>query len=367
MKITMATAEEAVMDILRPRLVPGLLSSPGIGKSSLAAAIAEKHNLKLIDIRLSQMDPADLNGFPFLIKASNGNAANEVPTRAGYVPMNIFPIDTDTLPTKYRFDFDKKTGKTTKVAIGQYAGWLILLDEFNSAPLAVQAAAYKVVLDRMVGMYKMHPRCAVITAGNLSTDKAIVNRVGTAMQSRLVWLEIEVCEKAWEEWANHHDVDHRVKSFIRFKPKALHKFNPNHNEHTFPCPRTWEFISKIITPWKDIAATKLAVLSGAIGDGMAQEFYAFSKIYRQIPTIAEIIRNPMGVQLGNEPSLQYALSGMISHNMDINNADSLMAFTKRLSIDFQAIILRAAIAKDVRIMDTMEIKKWIKVYSKELS
>jgi len=365
----MATAEELVMDTLRPKLVPSLISSPGIGKSALAASIAKKHNLKLVDIRLSQMDPADLNGFPFLLnKGVRGEdiPKEEAPVRAGYVPMNIFPIREDPLPTKYEFSLDVATGKTSKKAVGQYAGWLVLLDEFNSAPLAVQAAAYKVVLDRMVGMHEMHPRCAVITAGNLSTDKAIVNRVGTAMQSRLVWLEIEVCAKAWGVWADENDIDHRVKSFIKFKPDLLHRFNPNHDEHTFPCPRTWEFMSKIVSSWEDIVVGKLPLLAGTVGESAAREFFAYTKIYRKIPTIKEIIQNPNAVQLTDDPGLQYALSGMIAHHMTVINADALMPFIRRLSIDFQVIVLRAAIAKDVNVMNTPEVKKWVKVYSKEL-
>jgi len=344
----MATAEELVMDVLKPRLVPSLISSPGIGKSALAAGIAQKYNMKLIDIRLSQMDPSDLNGFPFLQKASNDAQV----TKAGYVPMDIFPVVGDPLPKDPEGN--------------DYKGWIVLLDEFNSAPLSVQAAAYKIVLDRMVGMHPMHPKCFTITAGNLSTDKAIVNRVSTAMQSRLIWLEIEVCSKAWQHWANTHDVDHRVKSFIQFKPDALHKFNPNHNEHTFPCPRTWEFMSKIISPWPEIATGKLPLLAGTVGEGMGREFFAYTKVYKQIPTIQEIIRNPMAVQLTREPSLQHALAGLVAHHMTIENSDALMHFVCRLEIDFQGIVLRAAIAKDVRVMETLEVKKWIKTHAKEL-
>jgi len=346
MKITMSTAEELVMDVLRSRHVPSLISSPGIGKSALAKSIAKKQNLKLIDIRLSQMDPADLNGFPFLQKEANGV------TRAGYVPMDIFPVEGDPLPVD-------KNGLTM-------AGWLILLDVFNSAPLSVQAAAYKVVLDRMIGMYKMHPRCAVITAGNLSTDKAIVNRVGTAMQSRLIWLEIKVCTKAWHLWANDNDIDHRVKAFLNFKPDSLHKFRPNHEEHTFACPRTWEFMSDVIKPWAEVKVSKLPLLAGTVGEGMGREIYAFTKIYKKIPTIQEIIRNPGQVLLSDDPSLQHAMTGLVSHHMTTANADSLMPFVRRLAIDFQAIVLRSSIAKDTRIMESIEVKKWIKVHAKEL-
>lgn len=350
MQITMASAEELTMDILNARLVPSLISSPGIGKSALARSIAKKHNMKLIDIRLSQMDPSDLNGFPFLQKHENN-----APQKAGYVPMDIFPVEGDPMPLD-------KNGN-------QMGGWLVLLDEFNSAPLSVQAAAYKVVLDRMVGMHKMHPKCHVISAGNLSTDKAIVNRVGTAMQSRLIWLEIKTCVKAWKRWADNNDIDHRVKSFINFKPDAIHKFDPNHNEHTFPCPRTYEFLSKIICLWPgtEIPINKLPLLAGTIGEGMGREFWAFTKVYKKIPTIEKIKEDPMSIELARDPSLQHAMAGLVAHHMTLEDSPTLMKFVNRLEVDFQGIVLRAAIAKDTRILDTRAVKAWVKKHARELA
>src|SRR5688572_6213988 len=42
-----------------------LWGPPGIGKSQLVRAVAERHGVRLIDVRLSQMEPADLRGIPF--------------------------------------------------------------------------------------------------------------------------------------------------------------------------------------------------------------------------------------------------------------------------------------------------------------
>ena len=338
--ITMAEAPELVMDVLAAGLVANLLSSPGIGKSSLAQQLAKKNNLKLIDVRLSQMDPADLNGFPFII-----NSKNESTTRAGYVPMDIFPIASDPLP----LDEDGK----------EMNGWLILLDEFNSAPLSLQAAAYKVILDHMVGMHHLHKHVAIMTAGNLSTDKAIVNRLSTAMQSRIVTLVLRVCDKAWRVWADKNDIDHRVKSFITWKPNLLHKFDPNHNDVTFPCPRTWEFMSKIIKKMPEIPGYKIPLLSGTVGEGAAREFFSYCQIFKTLCTFAQILADPENVRFGDDPSVHYALARMISHNMTKDNAEPVMKFVSRLGIDFQVITLRAAIAKDYKIKDSKAVQKWI--------
>ena len=38
---------------------------PGIGKSQIVAQVAAQHEVPVIDIRLSQMEPTDLRGIPF--------------------------------------------------------------------------------------------------------------------------------------------------------------------------------------------------------------------------------------------------------------------------------------------------------------
>ena len=337
--ITMAEAPELVMDILSANLVANLLSSPGIGKSNLAEQIAKKYNLKLIDIRLSFYDPADLNGFPFILDRK----AKYV--KAGYVPMNIFPIAGDPLP----LDEDGN----------EMAGWLLLLDEFASAPLTVQAAAYKLILDKMVGMHHLHKNVAIITASNLAQDKAFVNRLSTAMQSRLISLQIRVCPKAWGIWADKAQLDHRVRSFIKFKPEMLHKFDPNHNDLTFPCPRTWEFMSKLVKKIKIIPGSKIPLLTGTVGEGAGREFFTYCQIFKSLCTIDQILADPEYVKFGNDPSVHYALSGLVAHHMNTTNAEDLMKFIMRLGIDFQVITLRAAIAKDHAIKNTKAVNKWI--------
>lgn len=206
---TKVNAVEAVNHIAMcffSKLVPFLAGSPGIGKSDIFKQIASKYKLKLIDIRLSQCDPTELSGFPM----HNGK-------KASYMPMDLFPLEDDPIPDGYE-------------------GWLILLDEINSAPLATQAAGYKLVLDRMIGQHRLHPKVVIGAAGNLMTDGAIVNRMGTAMQSRLIHYTLTVNWELWSLWASGNKLATEVISYINHQPDKLHVFDPNHNDRTFSCP-----------------------------------------------------------------------------------------------------------------------------------
>jgi MoxR-like ATPase len=131
--------------------------------------------------------------------------------------MDIFPVSTDKIPA----------GKT---------GWLVLFDEFSSAPLSVQSAAYKIILDRKIGQHNLHPKALMMAAGNLMTDNAVVSPMSTAMQSRLIHLEMEVSLDDWKDWAYKNNVDSRIIAYVNHLPNKLHDFSPDHNDKTFPCP-----------------------------------------------------------------------------------------------------------------------------------
>ena len=54
-------AKALIQDCMKAGLVPLLKGSPGTSKSSIMARIAKEQNLKLIDIRLAQIDEVELN------------------------------------------------------------------------------------------------------------------------------------------------------------------------------------------------------------------------------------------------------------------------------------------------------------------
>lgn len=60
-RLPLNQAKEAVLLAFDIGIVPLLLSSPGMGKSSIHDQIAQERNLKMIDLRLAQCDPTDLN------------------------------------------------------------------------------------------------------------------------------------------------------------------------------------------------------------------------------------------------------------------------------------------------------------------
>jgi hypothetical protein len=329
MQVTYSKAANMLTACIKAKLVPMLAGSPGIGKSGIVRQIAKEYGLKVIDLRLSQCDPTDLLGMPSV----EGN-------RAGYFPMNTFPIEGDAIPAGYN-------------------GWLLFLDEFTSAARAVQAAAYKLVLDRMVGMFNLHKNVAIVCAGNTETDNAIVEPMSTALQSRLIHLELTLDYKEWLNWFYEFDGDHRISDFIKFKPQSLYTFQPDHTDKTYACPRTWEFASRLLSVTDDDDPERLPLLAGTLSEGVAREFITFCKIYDTLPKMSKIQADPLGTPVPQEPSVLYALTGSIAQNAEKENADSLMTYLGRLPLEFQIVSVREIVRRKKELLAHPALQKWV--------
>ena len=260
--------------------------------------------------------------------------------KASYKPMDTFPIEGDTVPKGYN-------------------GWLLFLDELNSAPPAIQSAAYKVILDRMVGNHKLHKNVAIVAAGNLETDNAIVQPMSTALQSRMAHLELVVDSKEWVDWASSNEVDHRITSYINFRPDALYSFSPDHTDKTYASPRTWEFANRILQVTDAASSEALPMLAGTISEGVAREFLGFCKIHLSLPKLAEIIANPTSIKVPDEPSVLFAMTGALGNNAAEDNIGALMKFISRLPVEFQVVSLREIVRRNKKLIQHEAVREWV--------
>lgn len=329
MEVNLREAKEMISKLLKANLVPLMAGDPGLGKSAIVKQIAQEYNLELIDIRLSQMEPIDLVGFPML----------EGP-KATFKPMDTFPIETDPVPE----------GK---------AGWLIFMDELTSAMPAVQVAAYRLILDREVGQHKLHPKVRIVGAGNLETSGAVVQPLSTALQSRLVHLTVRPDLKVWQEdFAEPAGVNPWIISYLNFKPDQLYTFKADHTDNTYACPRTWSFANSILEQFEGHDDKLLfPTLGGALSFGVASDFLAFCRI--KLPTYAQIIKDPEGITMTDEPSVLYALTGMVPQHIKEKDLEKAMKFITRMPIEFQIIMVKNLRSKINNLINHPVMADWL--------
>lgn len=318
MQVTLKQTAALLPRLLKHGIVPYLHGSPGVGKSAIAHQIAAQYNLKVIDVRLAECDPTDLQGYPI---------PNHETGKTYQYPLEVFPTEDVALP------INPITGKP-------YSGWLIILDEFSNAPQAVQSAAYKLVLDRSVGQLKLHPRVSMIAAGNLETDNALAMPMSSALMSRFAHFYIQISHEEWIDWANSEDFDYRITAFINFKPDYLYTFNPEACEQPYACPRTWAMLNKV---FKDITTSDpndLPLWASLLGDGVAAEFLAYLQIQSDIVTFDEIVADPVNAPLKDDLSIRWSVMGMVAQKVTPETIEKVLPYIDRFPDDLKVVILR---------------------------
>jgi|TARA_R110000744_G_scaffold32445_5_gene75914 hypothetical protein len=265
------TALQYCAKLKRPVMIWG---APGIGKSDIVKQIGDEQSREVIDIRLPLWEPTDIKGIPFY--NSKSNAMEWAP-----------PIE---LPS------DPKSNA------------ILFLDEINAAPPAVQAAAYQLILNRQVGAYKLPEGVSIVAAGNRETDRGVTFRMPAPLSNRFVHIEMKVDFDDWFEWATINGIHADVVGYCSFAKQDLYDFDPKGSSKAFATPRTWSFVSQLLTEHlPDNTLTDL--VAGAVGEGTAIKFMAHRKIAADLPNPTDILQGKVKImKKKTEVSGQYSLA-----------------------------------------------------------
>ena len=348
-------------------LVPMLEGSPGIGKTSYTRETAADFNLKLIDVRLPTLDPTDISGIPMrvMVDLEDGTQSE----RVRHVPSTLFPLQGDALPLKldangkpYYVEVTDAAGKVKK-ELARYDGWLIAFEEITSCVPAMQAAAYRVLLEREVGESKLHDAVEMVATGNKASDKAVVIPMSTAMRTRLCFIEVEPNHTDWINWAYSAGIDSRIISYLQWRPNMLHAFDPNIKQLNCPVGRTWEFASRLL---KNDTGSASAIdpitsklLYGVIGQ-TAAEFCNFLAVYSSLPDIAAIIKDPANADLPAGDSHQYALASVLAAELakDGTNTSGLITYIQRMNKELQTVAMLDTFRINRKMLRNPDVSAW---------
>jgi MoxR-like ATPase len=307
----------------RKRPVPMIWGPPGVGKSQVVAQVAKElyPDSHFFDIRLLLLDAVDLRGVPHVDKENN-EAIWSIP---------------QFLPKK------------------RHGDCVLFLDEINAAPPMIQAATYQLILDRKLGEYELPDGVRIVAAGNRDKDRAVTNRMGTAMGTRLLHLDFDVDHEAWCEWAAGAGIRPECISYIRFRPDNLHKFgDAEKNSRTFPTPRGWEGVSNVLDLNIQEGLIEAFNIAGRIGDDYQHDFAGFLKICRELPDLDDVIKNPTKYKIPKDPSIQYAMIGGLAHRTTKQNISKVLEFIDMFPKEFKVLFWKDARSRNLGLNETKE-------------
>ena len=275
------SAKKAIRKALTTRRPVFLWGPPGIGKSDIVKQIGDDAGREVVDVRLALWEPTDIKGIPYY----NSDMGKMV-----WAPPSELPTDPDSKA-------------------------IIFLDELNSAPPAVQAAAYQLILNRRVGTYKLPEGVDIVAAGNREGDRGVTYRMPSPLANRFIHLEAKVDFDDFQDWATLNKVHPDVVGYVGFAKQDLYDFDPKGASKAFATPRSWVYVSDLLKDDDTDLDTLHNLIAGAIGDGLSVKFMAHRKIAGKLPKAEDILDGKVKDLQIKEVSAMYSLTVSLCYEL----------------------------------------------------
>ena len=274
-------AKRSIRKAIQTRRPTFLWGPPGIGKSDIVKQIGEDAGREVVDVRLALWEPTDIKGIPYY-NADQGKMV--------WAPPSELPTDPESTA-------------------------IIFLDELNSAPPAVQAAAYQLILNRRVGTYELPKGVDVVAAGNREGDRGVTYRMPAPLANRFIHLEMKIDFDDFQEWAVMNSVHPEVVGYVGFAKQDLYDFDPKSPSKAFATPRSWVFVSDLLKDDDCDIDTLHNLIAGAVGDGLAVKFMAHRKIAGRLPKAEDILKGKVKDLQIKEVSAMYSLTVSLCYEL----------------------------------------------------
>lgn len=295
-----------------------LMGPPGIGKSAVPRAAAEAEGAIFWDVRGSTKEPTDVS----MMLPNKATGAWE------YQRPAIFPPDDGR---KY----------------------LVLLDEIDKLPPAMQNAFLGVIWDRESNGHKLGPNVTLAAAMNRAEDRSHSQKMSVALMRRMIPVEFEVDVQAWLRWAVDASLEPLVIAYIQADPERLHKFDPMAKEPGFASPATWHDVSKMIAAGFPTGQLR-PMIRAKVGKADGIEFTAFMQTWQSLPSWAEIVQNPDTAPVPDKSDARFSAAGMVAKRVTVATMGSAVKYLQRMGDAYTMFGMSYATRRDRSLCATRE-------------
>jgi hypothetical protein len=147
----------------------------------------------------------------------------------------------------------------------------------------------------------------MVAAGNRESDKGVTYRMPTPLANRFIHQEMKVDFASWQDWAVTHNIHKDIIGYLGSNKQDLYDFDPKSSSRAFATPRSWSFVSEILSDDDGDEETITNLISGTIGEGLAIKFNGHRKVSGRMPKPEDILSGKVTTLDVKEVSAMYSL------------------------------------------------------------
>tara|TARA_R100001594_G_scaffold31938_2_gene59397 strand:+ start:1257 stop:2354 length:1098 start_codon:yes stop_codon:yes gene_type:complete len=253
---------------------------------------------------------------------------------------------------------------------------ILMVDEYGKANPAVKNAMLRLMLERKIGSYELHPDSLVFATTNLGAE-GVGDLLPPHARNRITVITMRKPDNIeWIEWGINNGVDHTLLGWCKDNPQLFASFedvkDPDENPYiyhpqsqrtAFFTPRSAEAASDWLKERENYDdQTLTGLLMGTIGERGAMDLMAFVKLADQLPSLESIKKDPKNAKVPESASAVCMVVYRTLASLDKDWVGAWMDYMVRLDKEAQGMFANGVRApkysKQSMVMTNKKFTDW---------
>ena len=253
---------------------------------------------------------------------------------------------------------------------------IVNIDEFGKANPSVKNGMLRLMLERKIGSYELHPDSIVFATTNKGSE-GVGDMLPPHARNRLTVVQTRKTNHMdWIEWGINNGIDATLLGWVKDNPQLMasfedvkdpdenpYIFHPQQQRAAFVTPRSLHKASDILKQREAFDdQTLTAALMGTIGDRGAMDLMSFVKLADQLPSLQSVKDDPKNAKV---PDSAAAICMVVYRTLAALEKDWLnawMDYLPRLDTEAQALFANGVRApkysKQAMVMQNKKFTEW---------
>jgi len=253
---------------------------------------------------------------------------------------------------------------------------ILMIDEYGKANPAVKNAMLRLMLERQIGSYTLHPDSLVFATTNLGAE-GVGDLLPPHARNRITVVTSRKPDNMeWIEWGINNGIDHTLLGWCKDNPQLFAGFedvrdpdenpyiyHPQQQRAAFVTPRSLEAASDWLKQREQFDdQTLTSLLMGTIGERGAMDLMAFVKLADQLPSLESIKQDPKNAKVPDSASAVCMVVYRTLSTLDKDWMDAWMDYMVRLDKEAQGMFANGVRApkysKQSLVMTNKKFTQW---------
>lgn len=249
--------------------------------------------------------------------------------------------------------------------VSEYDGGIVLVDEADKMDVDVKKQIGEAALSRRLGPHVLPPGWVIWMAGNLAEHRSGSSKELDHLINRRIQVPVTPDLASLTDWMGRNSVMPLTMAFTQAHPEIVLNSSVPAKQGPYCTPRStvgWDQFLQVATAHNnDVIPTDDLIreeCEGAIGPGASAQYFTFMKLEIEAPSLATILRDPLGTPVPEKPDMQMLMCYKMAHEVTKDNIGPVIQYMNRFGKEFAVTFGVSACQRQPKLVMAKDFHRW---------